>query len=227
LRKQIQEEIKTEKRYAAEGAGIIDMRKMYDLQRQLKYLDGAVATVRSDLSDKAAKPLDCSAIVVQKAALCVGYDVIRTFPNGTSPEAVERFCGSDEMQALSGLVDLGESAPYWDGAKQAIIDVSYELDRAHLVARSAEVCLVSKSAAIPEANLKSLPTAKRKAMDQARQVLAGSLDELKQAGLEPLDCTEPVVKQILACVEKGDDTGVKPGCRSPELKEAMTRLWRE
>jgi hypothetical protein len=228
LRKQVQDEIKTEKRYAAEGAGIINMDKMYELQRELRYIDEAVATTRTDLADRGAKPLACPALLVQKAALCVGWRVMNTFPRGSSPDAVEHFCMSDEMRAMVELVDLGEKAPYWNGANQAIINLSYELDRAHLVARSAEVCIGEKYAPLLDSKLKKAKPADREIAERFIRMLDDARRELEQGGLQALSCDDPLVRQLIACVmEKGDDVGVKPGCRSPELKAAMGRLWRE
>jgi hypothetical protein len=228
LRKQIRDEIKTEKRYAAEGAGIINMEKMYELQRELRYIDEAVATIRSDLTDRGAKPLACPALLVQKGALCVGWRVMNTFPQGNSPDAVEHFCSSDEMRAMVELVNLGEKAPYWSGANQAIINLSYELDRAHLVARSAEVCIGTKYAPLLDSKLKNAKPADRAIAERFLLMLNNGRRELEQAGLQALACDEPLVRQLITCVmEKGDDVGVKPGCRSPELKDAMGRLWRE
>jgi hypothetical protein len=227
LRKQVLEEIKTEKRYAAEGAGIIDVKKMYDLQRELRYVDDAVATIRSGLIDQDAKAVACDAPLVQKAALCVGHRVMNTFPQGSSPESVERFCTSDEMVALADLVQLGDIAPYWNGANQAIINVSYELDRAHLVARSAEVCVGAKYAPLID-KLKNAKPVDRKTAERILRMLNDGRVELEQAGLKPLACDEPIVRNLVTCiVDKRDDVGVKPGCRSPELKAAMERLGRD
>jgi hypothetical protein len=228
LRGQVRQEINKEKHYAAEGAGVIDMEKMYDRQRELRYIDEAIAMIRSELAEKHATPLGCSDPLVEKTALCVGWHVMNTFPRGSASDAVERFCSSGEMRAAVGLVNLGEKAPYWDGADQAIINVSFELDRAHLVARSAEVCIGATYAPMIEAKLESAKPADRKVAQRFQRTLKDSRRELEQAGLNPMPCDDALVRQLIKCVkEKGDDVGVKPGCRSPELKEAMSRLSRE
>jgi hypothetical protein len=228
LRRQIAAEIKKQRRYAAEGAGVIDLQQMYEMQQELRYLDDAADKTRSGLAARGSKPTRCGAELVQKAALCFGYTIINTYLEDGDPDAIERFCASPEMKLLTSTVDAGDLAPYWRGAKQAILNLSYELDRANLVARSAELCISSEFQAAVEARSKVSSTADRKHLETFQRMAERSRRELEEAGLTPLACDDAVVHELLTCVvEKHDDVGVKPGCRSPELKAAMKRLSRE
>jgi hypothetical protein len=63
LRRHAVEEIATERKYAAEGGGIVDMKKLHDLQNQMRLADESLAR----LGARAADPLPCEGEVLNVA----------------------------------------------------------------------------------------------------------------------------------------------------------------
>jgi hypothetical protein len=64
------EEIRTEQRYAAELGGVVDMAKLYRLQRQVRLIDEEVVRLRATLKTEGLRTAPCSHPFVAKLAMC-------------------------------------------------------------------------------------------------------------------------------------------------------------
>ena len=122
LREQLLAEIRTEQKYAAQGGGIVDKRKIYDLQRQMRFADERAAQLLAGLKRGGEAALKCKHELVAASALCVDYVVMNTLPAEGTREEAEVFCALSPLVAIvSGFRErVGDKAPYWTGAELAI-----------------------------------------------------------------------------------------------------------
>ncbi|HEX7623984.1 MAG TPA: hypothetical protein VF400_10475, partial [Anaeromyxobacteraceae bacterium] len=225
---QVAADLRTEETDRARGiAGSLPSRKA-ELLEQLRHLDEIVAAARAEIADSGRAPLACEHPLVQKAALCTGYRVLRTLPEGSSAEAVDRLCSSDEQRALVDLVHLDDGAKYSERAPRAMVYLAYDLDHAYVVARSVEVCLGS-SRYLPyvEEKLDEAPVIQRARADTLRYALQDASAELTEAGLEQLRCDDPEVQRVIRCVVRAGVIGREgPRCQAPELRALLARVRR-
>ncbi|GEJ59088.1 hypothetical protein AMYX_38290 [Anaeromyxobacter diazotrophicus] len=225
LRAQLAADLRTED--LDRRRGMAGPSRRAELLEELQHVDEAAAAVRTEIADSGRAPLGCEDPLVQKAALCAGYRQLGAIPAGSPAEAIDRFCSSDELRALAGLVRLGDRVPHWEVAPRALVRLAYELDRAYLVARSAEACLASRHLAYVEEKLSEAPLPQRAAADAFLYAIRDSRAELAQSGLEPLRCDAPEVQGVIRCVVNARVLGpLDPRCHAPELKVLLARVRR-
>jgi hypothetical protein len=95
-------EIRLERKYAAEGGGVVDQRKLYELQQQMRESDEQAAASIAALRDLSRKPLSCETAAVQRALYCVAVDLGETV---TPPDGPNFDCDAVELIAAREVVE--------------------------------------------------------------------------------------------------------------------------
>jgi hypothetical protein len=231
MRALTKQEIETRKKYAREGAGIINLREMNELQQELRFDDEEVVRLVVELKHEGRGPLECNSHLVQKTALCFGLKHSEwPLLEGLDDAKAERLCAKPEMGQAVELVrtagDL-EKAEFWDAAPQAILNLSYLVDDALIIARSAEACI---GTSLPRSHSpKKAKVSGRKDRLEADRWFAlldtlarEALAELMILGEAPRPCTDPLVKQALTC-ELGNGNRE---CRSTAVQAVLMKFKR-
>jgi hypothetical protein len=95
-------EIRLERKYAAEGGGIVDQTKLYELQRQMRESDEQAADSVATLRDLNRKQLPCTTAAVQRARYCVAVDLGE---DATPPDGPNFDCDAAELIAAREVVE--------------------------------------------------------------------------------------------------------------------------
>lgn len=116
-RKAATDEIAAEKKYARQGGGVVDNRKLYTLQQKQRTIDEGAAKNREDLRALRVAPLGCRDRLVAKLAACIAtHSVYRI-----SPELADRVGVSFDGSVGTQTVTWG------DECKDASISEHFEV----------------------------------------------------------------------------------------------------